>query len=198
MIAFSAGGRRAATCSALKPPQEMPIMPDRRRCTRAARAIQAITSSASSCSCLRYSSSSSAVGLARAAHVDAHAGIAVAGELGMDQLVARARCRRACGRGCTRGSPAPAAPPGVRRQPDARREPRPVGQRDPDVLDLAHRARKVSGSPSSLPRNSVTLPPRERCALAAPPHIEEGRRRGPDRRPSSDEEGQLAAARAGW
>ena len=27
MIAFSAGGRSAATCSALKPPQDMPVMP---------------------------------------------------------------------------------------------------------------------------------------------------------------------------
>ena len=57
MMAFSAGGRWLATCSALKPPQEMPIMPTlplHQGCA----ASQAITSTASACSCGRYSSAS--------------------------------------------------------------------------------------------------------------------------------------------
>ncbi len=58
MIAFSAGGRRAATCSPLKPPQLIPIMPTA-PVHQGCAASQAITSSASSCSCLVYSSSMS-------------------------------------------------------------------------------------------------------------------------------------------
>ena len=76
-IAFSAGGRRAATCSALKPPQEMPIMPTA-PLHQGWRASQAITSSASSCSCLAVFVGQQALGFAAAADVDAHAGIAVA------------------------------------------------------------------------------------------------------------------------
>ena len=48
------GGRRLATCSALKPPQEMPIMPTvplHQGCWLS----HSITSIASSCSCRRYS-----------------------------------------------------------------------------------------------------------------------------------------------
>ena len=55
MIAASSGGRRAATCSELNPPQEMPIIPtfpEHHGCA----AIQARTSSASSPSCWEYSS----------------------------------------------------------------------------------------------------------------------------------------------
>ena len=56
MIAFSAGGRRAATCSALNPPQEMPIiptLPEHQGCA----AIQAMAASASASSVSEYSSS---------------------------------------------------------------------------------------------------------------------------------------------
>ncbi len=56
MIAPSAGGRSAATWSALKPPHEMPVIPtapEHHGCA----ASQAITSSASACSCAVYSSS---------------------------------------------------------------------------------------------------------------------------------------------
>ena len=56
MMALSAGGRRAATCKPLKPPQEMPIMPTLPEHQFWA-ASQAMTSTASSCSCLVYSSS---------------------------------------------------------------------------------------------------------------------------------------------
>ena len=55
MTAFSAGGRRDATWSALKPPHEIPNIPTapvHQGCS----ASHAITSSASSISCGRYSS----------------------------------------------------------------------------------------------------------------------------------------------
>ena len=58
MIAFSAGGRLAATCSALKPPQEIPVMPTlplHQGCA----ASCAMISQASSCSSGRYSSARS-------------------------------------------------------------------------------------------------------------------------------------------
>ena len=57
MTALSAGGRRAASWRLLKPPHEMPVMPtapEHHGCA----AIQAMTSSRSSCSCGWYSSSS--------------------------------------------------------------------------------------------------------------------------------------------
>ena len=55
MIAFSAGGRSAATWSALKPPQEIPVMPTA-PVHQGCAASQAITSTASSSSCCVYSS----------------------------------------------------------------------------------------------------------------------------------------------
>ena len=74
------------------------------------------------------------VGVAGAAHVDAHAGVAVAGEVGMVRRRRGGACRRACGRAGTRGSPAPGP---ARRPPAARSrgEPRAVRQRDPRVVD---------------------------------------------------------------
>ncbi|SLI50057.1 Uncharacterised protein [Mycobacteroides abscessus subsp. abscessus] len=54
-IAFSAGGRRAATCRLLNPPQEMPIIPTLPS-HQGWSASHAITSQASSCSVGRYSS----------------------------------------------------------------------------------------------------------------------------------------------
>ena len=55
MIARSAGGRRAATWSALKPPQELPIMPTA-PVHHGWAASHAMTATASSCSSARYSS----------------------------------------------------------------------------------------------------------------------------------------------
>ena len=55
MMVFKAGGWRAAICSPLKPPQEMPIIatwPSHQPCA----AIQAIRSQPSICSCTEYSS----------------------------------------------------------------------------------------------------------------------------------------------
>ena len=52
-------------------------------------AIHFTTSRQSSCSCFRYSSVEQPVGLAGAPHVDANAGIAVAGEIGMGQVTSR-------------------------------------------------------------------------------------------------------------
>ena len=57
MIAFSEGGRRAATWSELKPPQEIPNIPVA-PVHQGWAASQASTSTASSCSWGRYSSSS--------------------------------------------------------------------------------------------------------------------------------------------
>jgi len=56
MMALSAGGRRAATWSELKPPQEMPIMPTL-PLHHGWAAAQAMTSQASCSSCAVYSSS---------------------------------------------------------------------------------------------------------------------------------------------
>ncbi len=57
MIAFSAGGARAAVCKVMNPPQETPRMPTD-PLHQGWAASQAITAAASACSCGRYSSSS--------------------------------------------------------------------------------------------------------------------------------------------
>ena len=57
MMAFSSGGRWAATCRLLKPPQEMPIIPTS-PVHHGWAASQRSTSRQSSCSCGWYSSSS--------------------------------------------------------------------------------------------------------------------------------------------
>ena len=97
MTAFRAGGRRMATCSPLKPPQEMPIMPDRAAAPglldQPVDDFQRVV-----LFLLEVFVPHQAVGLAVAAHVHAHAGIAMAGHVGMGELVADRLCRRACGR----------------------------------------------------------------------------------------------------
>ncbi len=50
---LSAGGRRAATCRPLKPPQDFPIIPTA-PVHQGCDAIQRMISSASSCSCFRF------------------------------------------------------------------------------------------------------------------------------------------------
>ena len=65
----------------------MPTLPLHQGCA----ASQAMTSSASSCSCGRIFVVHQPVGLAVAAHVDADAGIAVAGEIGVGEGVAPGR-----------------------------------------------------------------------------------------------------------
>jgi hypothetical protein len=55
MIALSSGGRSAATCRALNPLQEMPIIPTA-PVHHGCAAIQRRTSDASACSCALYSS----------------------------------------------------------------------------------------------------------------------------------------------
>jgi hypothetical protein len=54
-MAFRAAGRRAAICKALKPPQEIPIIPTR-PLHQGCAAIQAMTSWPSASSCALYSS----------------------------------------------------------------------------------------------------------------------------------------------
>ena len=76
-----------------------------------------------------------AVGIARAAHVDAHRGIAVAGKIAVDRLVAAAReVALAVGDALQDGRHRLASRRA--RQPDAGRDPAAVRHRDPDVLDL--------------------------------------------------------------
>ena len=85
----------------------MPTAPVHQGCA----ASQAITSSASSCSCGRYSSSEHALGVAGAAQVDPHARVAVARRSSGGAARRPAAVRRSCGTGCTRGSPARASRP---------------------------------------------------------------------------------------
>jgi hypothetical protein len=83
-----------------------------------------------------------AVGLARAAHVDAHRGIAVAGEIVVHRLVAAAHVV-ALAVGDVFEDGRDRVVPGVLRQPDARRQAGAVGQRDPRVLDTPYPAREI-------------------------------------------------------
>ncbi len=132
--AFSAGGRRAATCRPLNPPQEMPIIPTS-PLHHSCAASQAITSSASSCSCGEVLVVEQPVRVAAAAEVDPHAGEAVVGEVRVVAVVARRERVALAVRDVLEDGR-----DGLRivRQPQPRREPRAVGQRDPDVVDPAH------------------------------------------------------------
>ena len=91
MIAFSSGGRRAATCRLLNPPQEMPIMPIGAGAPWL-RGDPGSTSSASSLLLRLVLVGEHALGVAAAADVDAHAGVAVAGEVGVAHRVVDRPC----------------------------------------------------------------------------------------------------------
>ena len=143
MIAFSAGGRRAATCSAVEAAPGDADHADLAACTRAARASQAMTSHGVVLLLLQvFVPSIRPSESPRAAHVDAHAGIAVAGEVGMGAARRVRRCRRACGRAGIPGSPAP----GRARRLRAARSGRPGGvpsaSGDPDSFECAHRPQR--------------------------------------------------------
>ena len=135
MMALSAGGRRAATCRPLKPPQEMPIMPTRPGAPGLAgdpgdhleRVVLLL---------LGVLVEHQAVGLAVAAHVDAHAGVAVAGEVGMRQGVAL-RGAVALAIGQVLEDRRHRLGLGVRRQPDALNN---LGPRAPLFQRHAHAA----------------------------------------------------------
>ena len=82
------------------------------------------------------------VGFAGAAHVDAKAGIAIAGEIGMGEMIA---LRRAVALAIgqifqDRGNRLLLR---IGRQPDARRQAAAVRERDKQILDLPHLARKL-------------------------------------------------------
>ena len=86
MIALSAGGRRAAIWSALNPPQDLPMTPDRAGAPRLAGdpgddvgGVVVLL--------LRVLVAQEAVGVAGAADVDAYRGVAVAGEVAVHGLV---------------------------------------------------------------------------------------------------------------
>ena len=106
MIAFSSGGRWAATCRLLKPPQEMPIIPIVARAPRLggdpAQHLQAVELLLRVVLVEQH-----ALGVARAADVDAHRRVAVAGEPRVAHRVVGRRWRRPCGTAGTRGSRAP-------------------------------------------------------------------------------------------
>ena len=89
-----------------------------------------------------------AVGLAAAAQVHAQHRVAVAREVGVARLVARRRAV-ALPVGDVLEDRRHRVALGVLGQPDARAEPRAVGQRDPHVVDSAHRARQVRDDPHS-------------------------------------------------
>ena len=130
MMVLSAGGWRAAICRPLKPPQEMPIIatcPSHQSCA----ASQAMASQPSSCSCTVYSSSirpslSPVPRMSRRI-----AGIAVAGEIMVQALVARPRAvTLAIGKIFENGRHGP----GALREPAAGGKPGAVGQRNEEVL----------------------------------------------------------------
>ena len=164
-MAFSAGGRRAATCSALNPPHEMPIMPTA-PLHQGCAASQAMTSSASSCSCSAYSSNSRPLGFAAAADVDAHARIAVAGQVGMGQrvalmgAVALAVWQILQDRGNRISL-------GVVRQPYPGGQPRAVLQRDQRVLDDTYCTGKRRNDQTMLPVPKCAHSPLRRLGSAA-------------------------------
>src|SRR5713226_9571160 len=128
MTARTAGGRRAAICRTLNPPQDLPIRPTA-PVHHGCAAIQAITAMPSASSCSVYSSASrpSDSPVPRAREV----ALAV-----WDVLENRGHRR----------------PVGVLGEPEAGREPAAVGHGDPAVLDLPHPTRErrdeVHGEPT--------------------------------------------------
>ena len=134
MIAFSAGGCLAATCSALKPPQEMPIMPTlplHQGCAgepgdHVDRVLQFL---------LGILVVHQPFGIAVAAHVDADRGVAVAGEIRMGQRVARGGAV-ALAVGQMLEDRRHRVSRGVRRHPDPRRQPAAVRHDDAHVREF--------------------------------------------------------------
>ena len=137
----SSGGRRAAICSPLNPPHDLPMMPTR-PVHHGCAASQASTSSASSCSCGRYSSSMTPSESPEPRMVDAHGRIAVAGEPGVHERVAGRRAV-VLAVGDVLEDRRHRVGLGVVGQPDAGRQAGAVGERDPGVGDRAHAALEV-------------------------------------------------------
>ena len=86
MTAFSAGGRRAATCRPLNPPQDLPIIPTS-PLHHGWEAIQAMASTASSCSWSAVLVDEHAVGVSAAPDVEPHSRIPVTGEVAEATLI---------------------------------------------------------------------------------------------------------------
>ena len=115
-----------------------------------------------------------AVGIAGAAHVDAH-GRHSRGRRNRHASGGRAApCRRGADRADIRGSPAPDRSLGVLRQPDRRGKPRAVGKHDPFGRDGADAARETRfvismlASPGLSIRSGGNLPePTSNCKLPA-------------------------------
>ena len=125
MIALSAGGRRAATCRLLKPPQEPPVMPTAPSHQGWA-AIQAMTSTRVVLLLRQVLVHDDPVGVAACrAWSTRTPAIPCAGEVGHLRAGRPPRCPRSCGTAGTRGPPAP----GRSRRPRAARSARRAGSR---------------------------------------------------------------------
>ena len=149
MTAFSSGGRRAAICRPLKPPHEMPMMPTapvrpglRRDPVQHLQRVVLLL--------LQVLALEHALRIAGAAHVDAHGGIAVAGEIGMVQRIALGGAV-ALAVGQIFEDRRHRVLLGIDGQPDHRREDDPVGERDLGVLDDADLVREFGSGAHGNP-----------------------------------------------
>ncbi len=198
MIAFSSGGRCAATWRLLNPPQEMPIIP-MRPVHQGCSAIQREDVEAVELLLGVVLVEEHALGVAAAADVDANCRVAVAGEPGMpDGVVDRGRVVLAVGQVLEDSGDGVRG--GVTGEPDPSGEAAAVGERDPDVVDdvdLVREGRPDAGAHPSTssrhgardararhrgraPGGGTRRPTARRCprARAAPRRAPHGRRRG--------------------
>ena len=172
-MALSEGGRRAATCRLLKPPQEIPNMPVW-PVHHGWAASQASTSSGVVLFLGEVLVEQNALGVAAAAQVDPHARVAVSGEVRMPGRVADRRpVALAVGDVLEQGGHRVAF--GVLGEPDLGGEPAAVRKRDPLVLDHADGPGKSARD--SFPCKGEALG-RERAQSLRVPNVMGPRRRG--------------------
>ena len=165
--ALSAGGRRAAIWSPLNPPHDLPMMPDARRCTTAARRATRAPRARRPAPAAGTRRACSPSESPRAAHVDADGGVAVSGEPGVQDGVAGRRAVVLAVRDVLEDRRHRIGL-GVLGQPDARGEPGAVGKRDP----RCRRTRTVwdtKGTPDVRGRNGSA----GRALCPAPPYAVE-------------------------
>ena len=140
MIARSAGGRRAATWSALKPPQELPIIPTAPGAPRLGREpgddLHGVVLLEREVLVGEH-----AVRVPAAALVDAHAGVAVPGDVGVRERVPLRR-EVAPAVGDVLEDRRHGVLVGVDRQPHPRGEPGAVREGDPDRVETVDRPRE--------------------------------------------------------
>src|SRR6202140_2197824 len=141
MIAFSAGGRRAATCNAVKAPPRFTHQADRSAAPPLPREpfddLERVV-----LLLLHVFIRHQPIRLAAAAHIDAHRSEPFRCEVVMHRLVARTSSVSLAIRNLFEdGGHGRCVGPGVVRQPDARCEPRPIRKRNPKMLDYPHPTR---------------------------------------------------------